>query len=91
MEENERNGLKFVWNILPNSRTDMTKIIIPLGFHYTPLIKNENIPLLEYDPLRCRNCNSVISPLFPFSVRGKNGNVRFVIFKWFFLKIILIL
>ena len=41
MEENidERNGLKFVWNILPNSRTDMTKIIIPLGFHYTPLIK----------------------------------------------------
>ena len=79
MEENidERNGLKFVWNILPNSRTDMTKIIIPLGFHYTPLIKNENIPLLEYDPLRCRNCNSVISPLFPFSVRGKKWECPF--------------
>jgi protein transport protein SEC23 len=77
MEENERNGLKFVWNILPNSRTDMTKIIIPLGFHYTPLVKNENIPLLEYEPLRCRNCNSVISPLFPFSVRAKKWECPF--------------
>jgi protein transport protein SEC23 len=55
----------------------MTKIIIPLGFHYTPLIKNENIPLLEYEPLRCRNCNSVISPLFPFSVRGKKWECPF--------------
>lgn len=79
MEENidEKNGLKFVWNILPNSRIDMTKIVIPIGFHYTPLIKNENIPLLEYEPLRCRNCNSVISPLFPFSVRGKKWECPF--------------
>ena len=79
MDENteEKNGIKFVWNILPNSRTDMTKIVIPIGFHYTPLIKNENIPLLEYDPLRCRNCSSVISPLFPYSVRGKKWECPF--------------
>ena len=66
----EENGVKFVWNILPNSRSDASKIVVPVGFHYNPLIKNENLSLLEYEPLKCR-CGSIISPLFNFSVKSK--------------------
>ena len=70
ISNDELNGIKFVWNTLPSSRSDATKIIVPVGFHYTPIIKNENLPLLEYEPLKCR-CGSIISPLFNYSTRAK--------------------
>lgn len=67
----EQNGIKFIWNILPSTRQDMTKIVIPVGFHYTPCIQNENLQILEYEPLKCIKCQSIISPLFPYNVRTK--------------------
>ena len=66
----EQNGIKFVWNTLPSTRSDATKIVVPVGFHYNPIIKNENLSLLEYEPLKCR-CGSIISPLFNFSAKAK--------------------
>ena len=66
----EQNGIKFVWNTLPGTRSDATKIVVPVGFHYNPIIKNENLSLLEYEPLKCR-CGSIISPLFNFSAKAK--------------------
>ena len=70
ISNDEQNGIKFVWNVLPSSRTDATKIVVPVGFHYNPIIKNENLSLLEYEPLKCR-CGSIISPLFNYSTRSK--------------------
>ena len=70
ISNDEQNGIKFVWNTLPCSRADATKIVVPVGFHYNPLIKNENLSLLEYEPLKCR-CGSIISPLFTYSTRAK--------------------
>lgn len=67
----EQNGIKFVWNLLPSNRNDMTKIVIPVGFHYTPIQKNEAIPLLEYDPLTCPKCKCAICPFFFYSVKAK--------------------
>ena len=67
----EQNGIKFIWNTLPSTRQDMTKIVIPVGFHYTPCIQNENLQILEYEPLKCSKCQSIISPLFPYNVRSK--------------------
>ncbi|MCQ2815671.1 MAG: Sec23/Sec24 zinc finger-containing protein [archaeon] len=69
--QDELNGIKFVWNTLPATRQDSTKIVIPVGFHYTPGAKNESMQLLEYDPLTCPKCKAVISPLFSFSARAK--------------------
>ena len=66
----ELNGIKFVWNSLPSSRGDASKIVVPVGFHYNPIIKNENLSLLEYEPLKCR-CGSIISPIFNYSTRAK--------------------
>ena len=70
ISNDELNGIKFVWNTLPRSREDATKIVVPIGFHYNPIIKNENLALLEYEPLKCR-CGSIISPLFNYSTRAK--------------------
>ena len=70
ISNDELNGIKFVWNTLPRSREDATKIVVPIGFHYNPIIKNENLALLEYEPLKCR-CGSIISPLFNYSTRSK--------------------
>ena len=70
LSADEHNGIKFVWNTLPSSRSDATKIVVPVGFHYNPLIKNENLSLLEYEPLKCR-CGSIISPIFNFSAKAK--------------------
>ena len=70
LSADEHNGIKFVWNTLPGSRSDATKIVVPVGFHYNPLIKNENLSLLEYEPLKCR-CGSIISPIFNFSAKAK--------------------
>ena len=70
ISNDELNGIKFVWNTLPCSRADATKIVVPVGFHYNPIIANENLALLEYEPLKCR-CGSIISPIFNFSTRAK--------------------
>ena len=70
ISNDEQNGIKFVWNVLPSSRADATKIVVSVGFHYNPIIKNENLSLLEYEPLKCR-CGSIISPLFNYSTRSK--------------------
>ena len=70
ISNDELNGIKFVWNTLPCTRGDATKIVVPVGFHYNPIIKNENLSLLEYEPLKCR-CGSIISPLFNYSTRAK--------------------
>ena len=70
ISNDELNGIKFVWNTLPCTRADATKIVVPVGFHYNPIIKNENLSLLEYEPLKCR-CGSIISPLFNYSTRSK--------------------
>ncbi len=70
-QSEEQNGIKFIWNSLPSTPQDMTQIVIPVGFHYTPCIQNENLQILEYEPLKCIKCQSIISPLFPYNVRAK--------------------
>ena len=70
ISHDEQNGIKFIWNTLPGSRADATKIVVPVGFHYNPIIKNDNLALLEYEPLKCR-CGSIISPLYNYSTKAK--------------------
>ena len=90
LSADEHNGIKFVWNTLPGSRSDATKIVVPVGFHYNPLIKNENLSLLEYEPLKCR-CGSIISPIFNFSAKAKVWECPFCRNRNTFLNHILIL
>ena len=81
------DSIKFTWNSLPSNTSDMTKIIIPVGFHYTPIQRNENMDILEYDPLTCPNCKSIISPFFSYNVHAKIWNCPFCNTKVYFPKV----
>ena len=85
--QEENSDIKFVWNTLPSNREDATTIVIPTGFHYTPGQRNENLQLLEYDPLTCPRCKSVISPVFPYNIRAKVWECPFCNVKVSFPKI----
>lgn len=77
VERDEQNGIKFTWNSLPTTRADTVKLIVPPGFHYTPLKKNENLQVLDYDPLHCSNCKSVLSGHFTVNFRNKSWDCPF--------------
>ena len=42
VEAEERDGVRFSWNMWPSSRTEASKIIVPIGCLYTPLKKLKN-------------------------------------------------
>ena len=84
VEREQQSEIKFTWNLLPTTRADATKLIVPPGFHYTPCKKNERLEVLEYDPLLCPNCKSVLCGNFNTNFKSKswdcpfcNTNVKF--------------
>lgn len=73
----DSNGIRFTWNTFPSNRADAGKIVVPVGFHYTPNKKSETIQVLEYDPLVCNNCKSVLNPCFSVGFRDKSWECGF--------------
>ena len=68
-QEEQSNGIRFVWNNLPSNRVDSTLLNIPIGFHYQPCKINENLPLLEYEPVTCKQCKAVLNPIVPINFK----------------------
>lgn len=61
-ETEDRDGVRFTWNIWPADKIESTKNIVPLACMYTPL-KNNNTFQISSDPLMCRgSCKTIISP-----------------------------
>ena len=77
IDQEDQNGLKFTWNILPENRSDSIKLIVPPGFHYTPAKKIDNLQILEYDPLTCNNCKSILSNVSPINFRNKTWHCSY--------------
>jgi len=71
--EEERNGIRFSWNEWPNSKIDAERSVVPVGCLYTPLKQVEGMPILQYDPVRCKNanCQAVLNPWCQTDVRSK--------------------
>ena len=69
--EEEQNAIRMSWNILPANAVDQQRYIIPCGIHYTPLKQIESMKLLDYEPVRCRNCKSVLAPSYQIDFRSK--------------------
>ncbi|MCQ2819938.1 MAG: Sec23/Sec24 zinc finger-containing protein [archaeon] len=77
LKEESQNGIRMSWNCLPTSMIDYQRYIVPCGMHYTPLKKTENLQILEYDPLLCKNCKSVLAPTFNIDFRSKSWHCPF--------------
>lgn len=70
LDENE--FIRFTWNSLPSNRVDATQLVVPVGFHYSPCKTTENLSILDYDPVQCAQCKSVLNPYFQIDFRNKS-------------------
>eukprot|EP01125_Pyxidicula_operculata_P021756 TRINITY_DN8615_c0_g1_i1.p1 TRINITY_DN8615_c0_g1~~TRINITY_DN8615_c0_g1_i1.p1 ORF type:complete len:765 (-),score=176.71 TRINITY_DN8615_c0_g1_i1:120-2414(-) len=58
----DKDGIRFSWNVWPSSRIDYKKLVIPIACMYTPLKKGTNVPLVYYNPTQCPKCTAYLNP-----------------------------
>eukprot|EP00301_Raphidiophrys_heterophryoidea_P013524 c20965_g1_i1.p1 GENE.c20965_g1_i1~~c20965_g1_i1.p1 ORF type:complete len:756 (-),score=160.48 c20965_g1_i1:356-2623(-) len=63
-EAEATDGVRFSWNVWPASRLDAQRMVIPFGAVYTPLKAIENMPVVGYQPVPCKNpqCLAILNP-----------------------------
>ncbi|KAG5176614.1 vesicle coat complex COPII, subunit SEC23 [Tribonema minus] len=68
----ERDGVRFSWNVWPSSKLEATRIVVPTGCLYSPLKRLEGMPpALAYDPIRCNGCGAILNPYAQIDYRSK--------------------
>ena len=50
----DRDGVRFSWNVWPTSRIESARIVVPLGCVYTPLKETTDLHTLPYEPVQVR-------------------------------------
>ncbi|XP_046971238.1 protein transport protein Sec23A isoform X2 [Vanessa cardui] len=74
IQQNEdRDGIRFTWNVWPSSRIEATRLVVPLVSLYQPLKERPDLPPIEYEPVLCtRNtCRAVLNPMCQVDYRAK--------------------
>lgn len=63
-EQEDRDGVRFSWNMWPSSRLEATRMVIPLASLYTPLKERTDLPPIQYEPVLCtkQQCRAVLNP-----------------------------
>ncbi|KAL2401782.1 Protein transport protein sec23 [Exophiala dermatitidis] len=70
-EVEDRDGVRLSWNIIPSSRMEANRLVVPLSVMLTPL-KELNKPTLQYEPVTCKPpCRAVLNPFANVDVRAK--------------------
>lgn len=64
----ERDAVRFSWNVWPSSRLEATRIVVPVGCLYSPMKTRYDVPPLSYDPIRCSGCGAILNPYASVSV-----------------------
>ena len=80
IQQNEdRDGVRFSWNVWPSSRLEATRMVVPLGCLYTPLKERPDLPPIQYDPVLCTrpNCRAVLNPFCQVDYRAKIWSCNF--------------
>lgn len=57
-----KDGVRFSWNVLPTTKADGQKLHIPVAALYTPLKPIDGLGTVNYKPLTCTKCHSVLNP-----------------------------
>eukprot|EP00750_Incisomonas_marina_P024972 INCI5258.1.p1 GENE.INCI5258.1~~INCI5258.1.p1 ORF type:complete len:765 (-),score=86.15 INCI5258.1:403-2697(-) len=74
--QEERDGVRFTWNIWPSSKIEATRSVIPCGAVYTPM-KNCTPGPLKYEPVRDRRTGCVLNPWCPVDFQTKQWTCPF--------------
>lgn len=70
----EFDGVRWSWVTWPSSRLEATRCVVPFGCMFTPLKTlhpTRTIAPLQYDPVQCKACLSVLNPYCRVDYRGK--------------------
>ncbi|KHO00897.1 Sec23/Sec24, trunk domain protein [Metarhizium album ARSEF 1941] len=71
-EVEERDGVRLSWNVFPSSRMEASRLVVPIGALYTPLKEKPDTPLLQFEPVTCKQpCRSVLNPFCQVDVRAR--------------------
>lgn len=70
----DRDGVRFSWNIWPASRLEATRLVVPLACLYTPLKERTDLPPIQYDPVVCSrsSCHAILNPYSQIDFRTKS-------------------
>lgn len=60
-QREDYNGIRFSWNVWPTNRIDAVSCSVPIGCLYTPLKQISDREPLNYSPVVCRGCGSVLN------------------------------
>ncbi|KAK6183455.1 hypothetical protein SNE40_010934 [Patella caerulea] len=74
IQQNEdRDGVRFSWNVWPSSRLEATRMVVPLGCLYTPLKERPDLPPIQYDPILCTRptCRAILNPFCQIDYRAR--------------------
>ncbi|KAJ2452383.1 GTPase-activating protein S23 [Coemansia sp. RSA 2336] len=68
----DQDGVRCSWNVLPNTRIEATRSVVPVSALYTPLKERPDQPPIRYEPVMCKvPCRAVLNPYCQIDVRGK--------------------
>jgi len=59
-----RDGVRFSWNVLPTNRVSAQRLAVPIGCLYTPLKPLQGLGTVNYKPVLCPNaqCGAILNP-----------------------------
>ncbi|KAJ8045054.1 Protein transport protein Sec23A [Holothuria leucospilota] len=80
IQQNEdRDGIRFTWNVWPSSRLEATRMVVPLAGLYTPLKERPDLPPIQYDPVLCTRstCRAILNPFCQVDYRAKLWTCNF--------------
>ena len=58
-------------NVWPNSKIEATKCVVPFGAVVTPRKPLPEMPVVPYDPVRCKGCAACLNPYARVDFNGK--------------------
>ncbi|KAJ8390778.1 hypothetical protein AAFF_G00099100 [Aldrovandia affinis] len=69
----DRDGVRFSWNVWPSSRLEATRMVVPVAALFTPLKERPELPPIKYEPVLCSRatCRAVLNPLCQVDYRAK--------------------
>uniref|UniRef100_A0AAX7UFX9 Protein transport protein SEC23 n=1 Tax=Astatotilapia calliptera TaxID=8154 RepID=A0AAX7UFX9_ASTCA len=72
-QNEERDGVRFSWNVWPSSRLEATRMVVPVAALFTPLKERTDLPPIQYEPVLCSRatCRAVLNPLCQVDYRAK--------------------
>lgn len=69
----DTDGIRFAWNVLPTSRVEATRMVVPTSCLFTPLKERPDLPPVAYDPVMCQKptCGAILNPFCSVDTRSK--------------------